>query len=816
MTTIPAPSRQMVREEWSDADFDLRDDQPLHTGTDRDPEDDEDWDAEMDLGKTGQQALPSGITSAPPLSQAFIIRPSQNSSEGDDDEDEGVSTIKVAILTKPAVPISVPQSSQSFDDDFEDAFSLPADLTQLSLAPLSLSHRISKTSLEWGDKDQTSSSQSSDAYSSLGFADASPSSNSTSVSLPVTEDDDDDDDELEGLVIPSGIFESGKGARQLTKLLEMKKHAEVPDRPVRPSRAPEEDFESGLIIDDDHELSPSRLLSAQQSKRVLNTRTRSLPTQRQPSSLRPPSRLRHDGAKSPTFTRPPPSRNQTISPTSASSFLTSKSGNLRGQKSHSGFSKPASPPANPRKLTRKASLSSLMEASNQASGSGSASAGPSRAGYEEPTAASRAKSYKSREFKVPPTRPTTPSNNPAALRLTMPTVLRSKSRPTLSSVFNGPPSASGPQSPMFRSMSPVPPRPSSAHLPPRPPSSQSATRPSVTRVLKRPKRQRVFGDGTELDGFDDLPTDRDQESRFRVQPKGYGNRVPGASYSPAKPEKGTIRRKRREGSDTMPDIKPQAPSPKKRKQPASPLPAAKKKPTLIRNLSGVGASRVVGDMKWNPQSMRWEGNEHVLRDFDAAVGSSTRPALITHLTGSSIGSPVGSFANGARIVGNMMFDPSRMCWVSTLPPEEEEPDVFADLADDEDDGDAWEEKGATIRASAALGTDSLASSTSTTIAPSSASSSPARSEHSFPRSGPASESDSERDRGSRASMVVCDVDEAFIERCRAAEARHRQEMRGWNLSSTLSTPNDADPFAGQRIDRRHLHEIRELATRKYS
>lgn len=48
-------------------------------------------------------------------------------------------------------------------------------------------HRLPKHSLKWEDKDQTSSSQSSDVYSSLGFADASPSSNSvSSVSLQDT------------------------------------------------------------------------------------------------------------------------------------------------------------------------------------------------------------------------------------------------------------------------------------------------------------------------------------------------------------------------------------------------------------------------------------------------------------------------------------------------------------------------------------------------------------------------------------------------------------------------------------------------------
>jgi hypothetical protein len=35
-------------------------------------------------------------------------------------------------------------------------------------------------------------------------------------------------------------------------------------------------------------------------------------------------------------------------------------------------------------------------------------------------------------------------------------------------------------------------------------------------------------------------------------------------------------------------------------------------------------------MKWNPQTLRWEGNEQVLRDFDAVV-TSTRPGTTAEL-----------------------------------------------------------------------------------------------------------------------------------------------------------------------------------------
>ncbi|KAG7099071.1 hypothetical protein E1B28_000946 [Marasmius oreades] len=853
MPTIPAPFVDSNREEWPDADFDIPEGQPLHSITDKD-DDEEDWDLEMDLGKTGSARIRTPSTSIvsdlipSTMTGVITIRPPQPSmqhSEDDEDDDEGVSTIKAAtIMPRP------PQLKHQdpIDEDFEDGFSLPSDLTRLSLAPLSLNHRSSKNSLEWGDKDQTSSSQSSDAYSSLGFADASPSSNSTSsassASLPDTETDDEDDDDVEGLIIPSEIFESGHGGRKLNKILEQRRVTVFVNEQVKVAPPdPEDDFEMGLVIDDDVDLSPSRLLhSAQQqrAKGLHNQRSRSLPTQRPNVNLRPPSRLKPERAKSPVNPPPssarqlqklrlspspplqPPTRSQTFqtfsqtpSP-STSSFLAPKPGSLRGQKSHSGLKPPTPPPT--RKLTRKASLSSLMDKSqSQASGSGSTSTSTTKARYEEPTAASRAKTQRSTtsRFKVPPTRPSTPSSNTAALRLTMPT-FPTRARPALSSVWGAPPSPAVP-SPTFRNTSsPLPRPPSSLSL-----KSSRATlvnSPPAPKVLRKPRRARTYGDGTELDNIEDLPTDCDKESRFRVQPKGYGNRIPGGTYSATKPpDKSTVRKKRREPSGTNTDVlgtsnnwnrKPSRSdfsslktafgSPPKKKKVASPS-HGRKKPTLIRNLGGAGGPKVVGEMKWNPQSLRWEGNEQALREFDAVV-TSTRPALITHLTGSSIGSPVGSFASGARIVGNMIFDPQRMCWISTLPPEEDEPDVFANLADDEEDGDGWEAKGGTIRGSLTSLAPSESSRTSTSMSKLTDPPSPARSRTRSP-----SESDS--DRGSRASITF-DIDAVFVQSCRAAEQRHYSELSGWKdvlaRQGSLHDPERAD-----------LYEIRALATRKY-
>ena len=523
MITIPAPAQ--TREEWPDADFDFPEDEPIHRiaqAADRDDAfDDMDWDVEMDLGQTGGakvKAVVDGLVSRPGITKQpsgiINIRPPiQTSDTGEDDDEEGVSTIKVAAIAtlrpaKPAPPVL------HEDDDIEDAFSLPHDMTQLSLRPLSLHHQSSKGSLEWGDKDQ-SSSQSSDTYSNLGLHDGSASSNYTSASQPET-DTDDDEDQLDGLVIPSGLFE--KGPRKLNRILELKKTQPAEGNPKVASPHPEDDFEIGLVIGDDVELSPSRLLqNTQNPKRApVSVRSKSMPSNSSASSLRPPSRLRGDRAKSPVNPPPssirqfralaanPPARTQSYSealaqpPPPSGTFLTAKTaGSLRGQKSHSGFN--PSPTSNQRRLGRKASLPTLSDPNQpEASGSGSNIALP-QSRYDATTASSRAKSQTTSrahglEHLVPPTRPSTPSSNPAAIRLTMPTSSsRLKVRPPVSAVF--------PNRPPSRSNSPQIPRPPSSlslhqSKPPVPPPFTGSIK-----VLKRPKRPKMYGDGTELDAF---------------------------------------------------------------------------------------------------------------------------------------------------------------------------------------------------------------------------------------------------------------------------------------------------------------------------
>jgi len=41
--------------------------------------------------------------------------------------------------------------------------------------------------------------------------------------------------------------------------------------------------------------------------------------------------------------------------------------------------------------------------------------------------------------------------------------------------------------------------------------------------MRQPKKAKIFGDGTELDGFEDLSVEKEKESKYRVAPTGSGN-----------------------------------------------------------------------------------------------------------------------------------------------------------------------------------------------------------------------------------------------------------------------------------------------------
>ncbi|KAG4300589.1 hypothetical protein PCK1_003018 [Pneumocystis canis] len=147
---------------------------------------------------------------------------------------------------------------------------------------------------------------------------------------------------------------------------------------------------------------------------------------------------------------------------------------------------------------------------------------------------------------------------------------------------------------------------------------------SPTKIMTYPRKLTNYGDGTELDAFDDLPTFPAVENKYTVKTH--------------KKEKV----KHKDASDTQ----------------------------LASAFSRI-LEIVIGQMKYNPQTRNWEGNEMELQKFDLNITSPPRPALISHI----------SDKKDIQIVGDMMFDPQKMCWIKVDPSKEDERDPFEGIND---------------------------------------------------------------------------------------------------------------------------------------
>ena len=87
-------------------------------------------------------------------------------------------------------------------------------------------------------------------------------------------------------------------------------------------------------------------------------------------------------------------------------------------------------------------------------------------------------------------------------------------------------------------------------------------------------------------------------------------------------------------------------------------------------------------MTYNPKTMKWEGNERELAAFDAPVEPRSspprQPALIT-----KVGHSGGKV--GVQVVGGMVFDPVRMCWLKVDEDPDDESDPFEGVDEIPDD-----------------------------------------------------------------------------------------------------------------------------------
>ncbi|KLU83451.1 hypothetical protein MAPG_02511 [Magnaporthiopsis poae ATCC 64411] len=278
-------------------------------------------------------------------------------------------------------------------------------------------------------------------------------------------------------------------------------------------------------------------------------------------------------------------------------------------------------------------------------------------------------------------------------------------------------------------------------------AAERFTQDKTWQQLSKPKRQRNFGDGHELDGFDDLATSAQAEARYMRQPttgskaqlrsKMYQNILPdrtttpspslSSPYSPARADftprfarDTAASRIARETSlaQRAPSNGPLAPLTTQRVAQLStrtnfntvhgsgttrsPKKATKRppqlKPYLISNLNPSKDSKVVKGMVYNPDTYRWEGNENALGAFDAPASSPSTASVPAYLVRDkenatprpALITPIGA-TKGVQVVGGMVFDPQNMCWLKIGPPSSGKNDAGQDALDgfnaldDEDD-----------------------------------------------------------------------------------------------------------------------------------
>lgn len=445
---------------------------------------------------------------------------------------------------------SKPQRTLGSDEaDFESSFSMPLTLEHLQLASkkdyptVSLRHRSSRSSM----RSTTTSSRSDwdrdmdDSLHRTSFASPSTSTTSiTSSSMPVTDHSEQDlhskhitivaepDGDFENdLVLPTTSFFSTGRSRELNKLLDRKRKAPPHSstgngsqfssigssrghRLTRPTIASaaksrydphEEVFEDGLVLDDEGtELNADRLSRLRKNRVPPATPTKLGGTLRKVSAGTPRTgKLLSEQNASDRLQGGKTTESGRVMMDMPSSHLTPATPHrLRTQKSYSRL---ADKPSNPAlmSLGKKQSLASLRDAmAHQPSSGDGADQQPS---YVSATVSSAARqAAKSRERFADAAQQPLPSSSqrtPSGLdkqqqsrqAQTVPaSATRSKSRPAVGSAFARPSSSASNPSQTIN-----------GHL-------------NVAQMLKKPKGAKTYGDGTELDAFDDLTIDRSRES----------------------------------------------------------------------------------------------------------------------------------------------------------------------------------------------------------------------------------------------------------------------------------------------------------------
>ncbi|KAK6363303.1 hypothetical protein TWF730_000742 [Orbilia blumenaviensis] len=215
-----------------------------------------------------------------------------------------------------------------------------------------------------------------------------------------------------------------------------------------------------------------------------------------------------------------------------------------------------------------------------------------------------------------------------------------------------------------------------------------------TNFMVQPLKRRNWGNGNELDAFDDLPTSTKLESKFTTKPSGQGalrslRSTKRATLNTVAPLEGTLPVKetklprsnrrlitppsaQRGGLPLVGEIEQKRPS-WRNKAPKRLNHDMPQRPQLITALPD--ETKAVNEMIYNPTTYRWEGNEHALRGFDKEEMLPTalpRPALISSVKSSK----------NVQVVGKMVFDPNHMCWLKVDDTgSDDEANALADIDD---------------------------------------------------------------------------------------------------------------------------------------
>lgn len=731
-----------------------------------------------------------------------------------EDEDDSffgdVPTIKVAKNREPKKPINFippPAKPGKDSDDIEKDLEFPPDgelkLSARKEVPKTpVSHLHDDFDVEWAEGSLgtrfggTRRDGRSNPSSSISAFSPSTSSCLTAES---------EDEGLDGLVLPDGPI---KFDEVLKKRLELGTTAQVEEKPIDEPAVPKEDFFSGIEIGDGEVFESGKLTLNRNIKHKIPRQTSparrtavtlTFTNKTQPGATRIPKPPSNDRARS------------TLEPVSESGGpvpkyyrAQSRVGGHSSQSSVSNIPTPSTPsshttaPSTPsrRGLNNKSSREALKteQTANPAHllrkkrsmPTLRAQPSPARSQPIHPRPPSRGDS---RARSAIPSRPKTPtdragaesslgiSRKPPIPFLPAGTSHSQSHHISIKTARHGyrPNSSDSNENiPLNRPIS----RLSNPHHRPTTPTTRKDHAPeslareaASKRTLTKPTRRRVFGDGTELEVFDDLPTSASVESKFEKKPIARGAPksgqlrsklglsqihpsipTPTESLSPTPqvpPSQGKqenmprfardtnasrLAREHRIGIGSVAATLHAAPLPTVRESGplnpvstnwkaqvaarglASPSAARSKrgklpqKPRLIKPLGdGVNSAKTLKGMHWNPTLFKWEGNENALASFDAAVqpphspkhaagggGLKAAPALISN---------VGATKGGVQVVGGMVFDPQRMCWLKIAPSQtsrhhsgtgsnprspdtiDQDEDPFAGLDDLDDDKD---------------------------------------------------------------------------------------------------------------------------------